>query len=542
MPTRVPTSRDARPHDTHCSAIASTTVDETRAGAPGVPIASTSAGLAGLVLCGRYRLDRLIGSGGMAQVWEATDSVLGRRVAVKLLHPHLTDDAVYVQRFRQEAIAAAKLNDPGIVGVFDTCTDQGHEAIVMELLDATTLRDLLDERHVLDAETTQRIGLRLLDAIEAAHRAGLVHRDIKPSNVLLCSDGRVKIADFGIAKADGQTELTQEGSLIGTASYLSPEQLRGDELDGRSDLYSLGVLLYECVTGRIPFSGDSTAAVALARLHTAPLDPRQVRADVPPHLANVLMVALAVEPDDRFATAADFRAALMGGPTFVAGPPVGYEPELDAYDDETTFSRSERSWLLRALLIILVGAAITVAGLLLRETQQPSDSGGDATATPTTSESSQLAVARVSTFDPQGSGARGENDAQASNVADGNGSTAWSTEQYDQADFFGKKTGVGVGLVLESRSQVDQVRIASSENGWSGAVYVIDAESTDRIDLGALEPAARVEDVQGTVTVDTGGATGRIVLLWITNLGDPSGDRHRVEVTALEASGSPAPG
>jgi hypothetical protein len=221
---------------------------------------------------------------------------------------------------------------------------------------------------------------------------------------------------------------------------------------------------------------------------------------------------------------------------------VGYEPELDAYDDETTFSRSERSWLLRALLIILVGAAITVAGLLLRETQQPSDSGGDATATPATSESSQLAVARVSTFDPQGSGARGENDAQASNVADGNGSTAWSTEQYDQADFFGKKTGVGVGLVLESRSQVDQVRIASSENGWSGAVYVIDAESTDRIDLGALEPAARVEDVQGTITVDTGGATGRIVLLWITNLGDPSGDRHRVEVTALEASGSPAPG
>ncbi|MFZ4668609.1 MAG: protein kinase domain-containing protein [Microthrixaceae bacterium] len=516
-------------------------MDETRAGTPGVPIASTSAGLAGLVLAGRYRLDRLIGSGGMAQVWEATDSVLGRRVAVKLLHPHLTSDAVYVQRFRQEAIAAAKLNDPGIVGVFDTCSDQGHEAIVMELLDATTLRDLLDERHVLDAETTERIGLRLLDAIEAAHRAGLVHRDIKPSNVLLCSDGRVKIADFGIAKADGQTELTQEGSLIGTASYLSPEQLRGDELDGRSDLYSLGVLLYECVTGRIPFSGDSTAAVALARLHTPPLDPRQVRADVPPHLANVLMVALALEPDDRFATAADFRAALMGGHAVVAGPPVGYEPELDPYDDETSFSRSERSWLLRALLIILVGAALTVAGLLLRETQQPVEPNGTEPSTADI-EPSQLPIARVSTFDPQGSGTRGENDAQASNVADGNGSTAWSTEQYDQADFFGEKTGVGVGLVLESRSQVDQVRIASSANGWSGAIYVIDAESTERIDLGELEPAARVDDVQGTVTVDTGGATGRIVLLWITNLGDPSGDRHRVEVTALEASGRPAPG
>ena len=274
-------------------------MDETRVepGSIGLtPGSSATAGLAGTTLCGRYRLDRLIGAGGMAQVWEATDAVLGRRVAVKVLHPHLAGDQAFVRRFRQEAIAAARLNDPAIVGVYDTCSDGEHEAIVMELLDATTLRQLIDERGRLDADTTLRIGLRLLDALEAAHRSGLVHRDVKPSNVLLCADGRVKIADFGIAKAEDQTELTREGSLIGTATYLAPEQLTGGDVDGRADLYSLGIVLYECLTGRVPFEGDTGAAVALARLHTTPTDPRRLRADIPPRLAGAVMKALDATP------------------------------------------------------------------------------------------------------------------------------------------------------------------------------------------------------------------------------------------------------
>ena len=194
-------------------------------------------GLADTTLCGRYHLDHLIGSGGMAQVWEGTDLVLGRQVAVKVLHPHLAADGALVARFRQEAVAAARLSHPGIVGVYDTCSDGMHEAIVMELLDAATLRQHLDEYGPLDAETTVRIALRLLDALEAAHRAGLVHRDVKPSNILLCRDGRVKVADFGIAKADDQTDLTQQGTLVGTASYLAPEQLLGGAGDARTDLY-----------------------------------------------------------------------------------------------------------------------------------------------------------------------------------------------------------------------------------------------------------------------------------------------------------------
>ncbi len=520
-------------------------MDETRVGDSGnVPITSSSAGLSGLVLGSRYRLDRLIGSGGMAQVWEGTDTLLSRRVAVKLLHPHLATDPLHVERFRQEAKAAARINDPGVVGVFDTHSDGDHEAIIMELLDASTLRDLLDRRGVLDADTTERIGLRVLDALEAAHRADVVHRDIKPSNILLCADGRVKLADFGIARADGHTELTQEGSLVGTASYLAPEQVRSEDVDRRADLYSLGVVLYECVTGRAPFTGDSAATIALARLHSPPLDPRQVRADVPPHLAEVLLTALAVEPANRFESAADFRAALMGGSIHVPGPPTGFESDEQlAFIEEhpESFSRSERGWLLPTLLILIVAAAVTVAGLLVNETRSDDPDGSVATTTPA-DEIEPLAVARVATFDPQGSGTKGENDDEAELAADGDPATGWRTELYDEPTFFGSKTGVGVALVLESRSEVDRVRIVSGDNGWSGALYVVDGEVDDSIDLGRLEPAATVEDVRGTVEVATDGEIGRVVLLWITSLGEADGSGHRVQIDELSASGRPAQG
>ncbi len=502
-----------------------------------------SAGLAGTTLCGRYRLDRLIGSGGMAQVWEGTDAVLGRRVAVKLLHPHLASDQAFVRRFRQEAIAAARLNDPGIVGVYDTCSDAGHEAIVMELLDATTLRQLLDERGVLDADTTLRIGLRLLDALEAAHRAGLVHRDVKPSNILLCSDGRVKIADFGIAKADDQTELTREGALIGTASYLAPEQLTGGEVDGRADLYSLGLVLYECLTGRVPFEGDTGAAVALARLHTTPTDPRRLRADVPPRLASAVMRSLERDPDDRFASAADFRAGLLDTgvpvepPTTAPPPPaeVAQEPE------PAGFGRSERRWLVPALMILLVAVAVTVAGLLLRETASEPEAPAPTTAP--TEAGAPVPVSRASTFDPQGSGRAGENDALAGRAVDGDGATAWRTEAYDQPDFFGDKKGVGLVLTLAERTRLDSLRIDGSANGWSGSVFVLDEASLDGFDPTRARPAAALDDVTGQVDVDLTGATGSTVVVWITNLGAPDdGSRHRVQIDEVVPIGVPAPG
>ncbi len=521
-------------------------MDETQVGPGRVDITegSPAAGtLAGTVLCGRYRLERMIGAGGMAQVWEGTDDVLGRRVAIKVLHPHLAGDDAIVRRFRQEAVAAARLNDPGIVGVYDTCRDSGNEAIVMELLDATTLRQLLEKRGTLDADTTMRIGLRLLDALEAAHRAGIVHRDVKPSNILLCDDGRVKIADFGIAKADDQTELTREGTLVGTASYLAPEQLTNVEVDARADLYALGLVLYECLTGRVPFEGDTGAAVALARLHTDPVHPRRLRADVPTHLANAIMRSLERDPDDRFGSTAEFRAALIRPdlpvPVTTSGPPPPAEAPTATVIEAPGFGRSERRWLMPAFIILLIAVAVIVAGLLLRESRPmirtPPSTAPAASAGP-------LPVASTVSYDPQGSGTAGENDSLAARATDGDEHTAWRTESYDQADFFGPKHGVGLVLTLAHRSKLDSIRVIGSTNGWSADVFVLDGPA-DPAGPGTSTPTGRMIDVRSRTSVDLGGAIGTTVVLWITNLGDPvDGGRHRVEISEVVPIGVPGPG
>src|SRR3954463_12314876 len=203
----------------------------------------------GRVINGRYRLDRLVASGGMAQVWDATDEVLARRVAVKVLHPHLAADESFVARFRREAVAAARLSHPSIVSIYDTCSDDGCEAIVMELVDGSTLRELLDERKWLEPGQAVTIIAEVADALETAHRGGVVHRDVKPANILLSSDGRVLVADFGIAKA-GAADLTTTNTTLGTAKYLAPEQVEGNPVDGRADVYALGVVLYETLCGR----------------------------------------------------------------------------------------------------------------------------------------------------------------------------------------------------------------------------------------------------------------------------------------------------
>ena len=501
-------------------------------------------GLADTTLCGRYHLERLIGSGGMAQVWEATDLVLGRQVAVKVLHPHLGADQALVTRFRQEAVAAARLSHPGIVGVYDTCSDGVHEAIVMELLDASTLRQHLDEHGPLDPDTTVRIALRLLDALEAAHRAGLVHRDVKPSNILLCRDGRVKIADFGIAKAEDQTELTQEGTLVGTATYLAPEQLLGGEVDGRTDLYSLGIVLYECLTGRVPFRGETGAAVALARLHSDPVDPRRVRADVPTRLSVPIMRVLSRDPDQRYDAAADLRAALLqtGVPAAPAAPAPSPEPLDEPTAENESFARSERGWLVPALFILLIATAITVAGLLLRETAIGSDDVDSTTTSAPPAVTEPVAFAEALTFDPQGRGEPGENDRLAPAAIDGDPTTAWRTEAYDTPDFFGSKTGVGLGLVVAAPSEAISVDLGGSTNGWAAEIYVIGADELgddglDGIDPDGRDPDAVIDDVRAPVSVQLGGrelGPGDVVLVWITDLGEPDDDgRHRVEVAEV---------
>lgn len=262
------------------------------------------------MLAGRYRLSRLLASGGMAQVWEAHDRTLGRDVAVKMLHPHLAEDAVFVERFHQEGVAAGGLGHPSIVAVFDVCSDDDREAIVMELVRGQSLRQYLNRVPTADPATIMPWGRQIAEALDRAHRAGIIHRDIKPANILIADDTLVKLTDFGIAKASASADLTEAGMMMGTAKYLAPEQVAGDEVDGRADLYSLGVVLYEALCGRVPFLADSDTATALQRLQHDPIAPRRLRPQLHPSVEAVLLRLLARFPEDRYASALEAADAL----------------------------------------------------------------------------------------------------------------------------------------------------------------------------------------------------------------------------------------
>ncbi len=275
------------------------------------------------ILVQRYRLERKLAQGGMAEVWLGTDLSLSRQVAVKLLKPALAADPVVAERFRREAIAVAQLSHPNIVAVYDAVDDtiggEKRQAVVMQLVNGKSLRQLLDEQKRLSPDLTMHIGACMASALDYAHQAHLVHRDIKPGNILITPDGRVLLTDFGIAKGLGSTDedLTSPNVMMGTAKYLSPEQVRGRKLDGRADLYSLGLVLYECLAGRVPFLGETDADTALARLNRDPTDLTRLRPTLPYGLAPLIHKLLSRKPDDRPATGAEVRNELQR----IAGQP-----------------------------------------------------------------------------------------------------------------------------------------------------------------------------------------------------------------------------
>jgi eukaryotic-like serine/threonine-protein kinase len=298
------------------------------------------------LLGGRYELDGIVGRGGMAEVFRARDIRLDRIVGVKTLRDDLARDQTFQARFRREAQSAASLNHPSIVAVYDTGEDMVGNTpvpyIVMEFVDGRTLRDLLRDDRRLLPERALEITDGVLRALDYSHRNGIVHRDIKPGNVMLTRNGDVKVMDFGIARAvaDSQMTMTQTAQVIGTAQYLSPEQARGERVDARSDLYSTGCLLYELLTGRPPFTGDSPVAIAYQHVKEDPIPPSQIDSEVPPWADAIVLKAMRKDPADRYQSAGEMRndiqRALSGAPLAAPMPAAAYGPGTRRMGSATT--------------------------------------------------------------------------------------------------------------------------------------------------------------------------------------------------------------
>lgn len=532
----------------------------------------------------RYELIKPIASGGMARVWEARDTILNRPVAVKVLHPHLATDRGFLLRFRREAIAAARLSHRSIVAIYDTVTEPattsntgiaspGIEAIVMELIDGDTLRATLDQVGKLSPTDVVQLGRQIADALDAAHHAGIVHRDIKPSNILFCSDRRIMVTDFGIAKAGEDTDLTVTGTLLGTAKYLAPEQVNGDLVDPRADLYALGIVLFEALTGHAPFQADTDAATALARLHQAPPRVSQFQPDVPSDLDSIIHRLMARDPNDRHSSASELSSALSGvRPEFVHPDhtlvlsdhePQELETDFDDEEDDEGFLRSERSWMVPAMALVLVAAGLLVAGVLIARSQlgqsvienagigdpQPATTVGPTpTGDPAPSDSTtvlspvevfvdaSIVGARAIDFE----GDREEHDDRVTLAFDGDDDTAWTTDTYHGEGFGRLKTGVGYLVDMGGTADVSEVRLETNSRDWSIEFYLMSEFTETKSEWG--EPIAIASNESGNERIRMEG-TGRLLLLWITEPGtsddgpdEGEEDDHRFELAEIELS------
>lgn len=309
----------------------------------------------GSVVDGRYRVLRRLGSGGMAEVWCAEDAQLGRKVALKVLHERFAQDREFVERFRREASAAAGLQHPNVVGIFDRGEVEGTYYIAMQYVEGASLKQLIERG--LDPAQALTIVRQVLEAARFAHSHGIVHRDLKPHNVLVDAAGRAMVADFGIARA-GQSEITQTGSVMGTAQYLSPEQAQGLEVTPASDLYSIGVMLYEALTGRVPFEADSAVAVALKQVSEPPAPPSRLNPRVTPALDALVLKALAKDPANRFASAAEFARALDDAeakPYEALGRTESFEPVRRPAEPPAPPGRARRRWIALVAAGVLLG-------------------------------------------------------------------------------------------------------------------------------------------------------------------------------------------
>ncbi|MTV25300.1 protein kinase [Nitriliruptoraceae bacterium ZYF776] len=498
-------------------------------------------------LADRYQLEDRIASGGAAVVWRAFDETLARTVAIKLLHPHHANDATVVERFERESVSAAQLNHPNVVRIYDTGREEELVYLVMEHVDGPSLREVLRSRGPLDPTVVAAIGEQVAAALGEAHAHGLVHRDVKPANILIASDGTVKVTDFGIAKAlDADATLTNPGTVVGTAAYVAPEQLEEGRVDARADVYALGVVMFECLTGRPAFSGDTPTATAAMRLTHELLPPRQVRADVPRLLDDVVVRSTRRDRQGRYSDGAVMAAALA--PQVPAKPSeltiqlIG-EPHVGDRDDSSELDElppqpeqrgsgpipATRGEYARRLLLAFVGGLVLTLVAVLATQAMRDDAPA---ATP------PLPVAEVELYDPLG--LEGDNPDDARLAGDGDRATAWVSGVYPDPEFGPERDGVGLLFDLGEPREVREVVIDLVRGGLSFELYAHDTYIDP--DAGHLEqwgrPLASFNDSLQTQPVATSQAPARYWLLWITGLSTSGDDGFTAEVAEVTFEGA----
>ncbi len=469
----------------------------------------------GSVLSDRYELEELVGSGGMSSVYRAHDRLLDRKVALKVLHQQYTDDAEHVGRFRHEARTVATLSHPNIVTVIDRGEHDGRQFIVLEYVDGENLKQLI-QRGPVPVSTAVELAIQISQGLAFAHQQGLVHRDVKPQNVLLNGDGQAKVTDFGIARSlDVQHGMTQTGTVLGTSDYIAPEQAQGQRVDEHTDVYSLGVVLYELLTGEVPFPGENFVAVAMRHINEPPPSIRERRPDVPPRLEAAVQRAMAKEARHRFPTMADFRRELEACLAEAQGATQVIAP---ARQPARRRKSGVSPWPLLLVVAALIAIGAVVAALVLHNgtgvfSIHRSSSGGGGGA--------PIRLSAVTAYDPYGSPPGQEHNAEAHYATDGLGGTYWETERYRAT--FAEIGKPGVGLVLDAKSpvQLHRLGIATATPGFTAVIRAGDLAGSFPYTVSASQVVA--DDTQFVIKR----GKHRYYLIWITSL-PPGGSSVRI--------------
>jgi predicted Ser/Thr protein kinase len=476
--------------------------------------------MVGEVIAGRYELEELVGAGGMSSVYRARDRLLERTVALKILHEYYGADDATLERFRREARAAAQLSHPNIVTVIDRAEDGGRHFIVFEYIEGENLKTLIERAGRLPVRRALSHAIDSGEALAFAHRHGLVHRDVKPQNVLLNGEGRIKVTDFGIARSLNLQSVTESGTVLGTSYYIAPEQATGGGVSAHTDVYSLGVVLFELLTGRLPFEGENFVSVAMQHIHEPAPDVLALRPDVPARVGLAVERALAKHPADRFPSMDEFVAELRA-----CMAELGSEPDQDStailpappaagpVARARRPPRRRRSWPHRLLLLAvpLLAAAAFAVYFAARDSDEP---GGGTTA------DAPVRLNAVADYDPEGGD--GEHPEAVGRATDGDRTTYWTTEQY--RDFSATKGGVG--LVFDTGGDVspEQITVRTSTPGFTAR---IDAGNRPG---GPFERATEEQEVASSTTFTLDDVEARYFVLWITDL--PEGVARVTEVSA----------